>query len=65
MSHIITNMDELTLSSTNSTASTVYRRPMCETQSSVSLIEVTHLHTEPEPTVTFVAAVSLFMVCLF
>lgn len=67
MSHIITNMDELTLSPTHSTASTAYKRPMHGTQSSNSLTEVRLLHTthtEPKHTQTPLCQLSVISWCV-
>lgn len=63
MSHIITNMDELTLSPTHNTASTAYRRPMFGTQSSDSLTEVTHFHTVHTQTHSCQLSVISWCVC--
>lgn len=61
MSHIITNMEELKLSPTHSTASTAYKRPVCGTQSSDSLTEVCTAHTQNQNTHRHLC----LMVCLF
>lgn len=45
VSHIITRMDDLTLTPTHNTTSSAHNSSMCRSPSSDRLTEVTHVHT--------------------
>lgn len=70
VSHIITRMDDLTLTPTHNTTSSAHNSSMCRSPSSDRLTEVTHIHIHTH-TVTYthglvcVSPVSHLIVCLF
>lgn len=48
VSHIITRMDDLTLTPTHNTTSSAHNSTMCRSPSSDCLTEVTHIHTHTQ-----------------